>query len=125
MEQNNVPKTYTNVDPKIDKFENEYSELSEEFKNLQQEQYKIFAYKMLSYGLGNIAVGSKLETEEEKQLSLTSIWIRQFDKINRLKQLVVYKKDNPLEDEPIEDAWKDLSVYSLIALIVKANKWKK
>jgi hypothetical protein len=109
----------------IKDFENEYPELADGFKVIQEEQYELFAKKMLSYGLGNIAMGSNLDTKEDINLSLTAIWIRSMDKMQRLKQLVLLNKQNSLEDEPIEDAYVDLSNYSIIALLVKAGKWKK
>lgn len=106
-------------------FEAEYPELSQAFQQIQREQYETFSKKMLSYGLHNISVGTNLETEQEKSLSLTGIWFRMNDKIQRLKQMVLLKKDNPLEDEPVEDAYGDLSVYGIISLLVKLDKWKK
>jgi hypothetical protein len=109
----------------IKDFENEYPELADGFKVIQEEQYELFAKKMLSYGLGNIAMGSNLETKEDINLSLTAIWIRSMDKMQRLKQLVLLKKQNPLENEHIDDAYIDLSNYSIIALLVKMGKWKK
>lgn len=109
----------------IDYFEEEYPNLSKEFKNIQQEQYALFATKMLSYGIDNIAMGTTLEKEEDKKLSLTSIWIRCSDKMARLKQLVILGKNNPLENEPATDAWKDIVNYNIIAQIVYKGKWKK
>ena len=109
----------------IKDFENEYPELADGFKIIQEEQYELFAKKMLSYGLGNIAMGSNLETKEDVNLSLTAIWIRSMDKMQRLKQLILLNKNNSLDNEPVEDAYIDLSNYSIIALLVKAGKWKK
>lgn len=114
-----------NKDKSILEFEKEYPELAEGFKAIQKEQYELFARKMLSYGLGNISMGTNLQNEEEVNLSLTAIWIRSMDKMQRLKQLVLLKKNNPLDNEPVEDAYIDLSNYSIIALLVKAGKWKK
>jgi hypothetical protein len=114
-----------NKDKSVLEFEKEYPILAEGFKEIQKEQYELFARKMLSYGLGNIAMGSNLETEEDVNLSLTAIWIRSMDKMQRLKQLVLLKKNNPLDNEPVEDAYTDLSNYSIIAMLVKAGKWKK
>jgi len=111
-------------DPQLE-FEAEYPELAEGFKAIQKEQYELFARKMLSYGLGNIAMGSNLQTKEDVNLSLTAIWIRSMDKMQRLKQLVLLNKTNSLDNEPVEDAYIDLSNYSIIALLVKAGKWKK
>jgi hypothetical protein len=109
----------------IKDFENEYPELADGFKIIQEEQYELFAKKMLSYGLGNIAMGSNLDTKEDINLSLTAIWIRSMDKMQRLKQLILLNKNNSLDNEPVEDAYIDLSNYSIIALLVKMGKWKK
>lgn len=104
----------------------QFPTLSSEFKNIQNEQYETFARKMLSYGLANIGVGSEnVQTDEQKYLSLVGCWYRMGDKIQRLKQLIVLRKNNPLEDEPVEDAYKDLSVYSIICLLVKGGYWKR
>ena len=107
------------------RFENEFPHIADGFKKIQKEQYELFARKMLSYGLGNIAMGSNLDTKEDVNLSLTAIWIRSMDKMQRLKKLVLLNKQNTLDDEPVEDAYVDLSNYSIIALLVKAGKWKK
>jgi len=107
----------------VQDFEFEYPKLANEFKNIQQEQYELFARKMISYGRGNISLGGNLENKEDKQLSLTSIWIRMIDKMNRLKNMVVKNHTNPLEDESIEDTWRDISNYALIALLVGKDKW--
>ena len=109
----------------VKQFETEYPTLAEELKRIQNEQYELFAKKNISYGLGNIALGSQLDTEEEKQASTTGIFIRCWDKMNRLKNLVLLKQANPINDESVEDTWKDLSVYGIIAQIVKNDKWKK
>ena len=104
-------------------FEQRYPELSSEFLKIQKEQYELFSRKMISYGRGNISLGGNLENKEDKQLSLTSIWIRMIDKMNRLKNMVVKNHTNPLEDESIEDTWRDISNYALIALLVGKDKW--
>jgi hypothetical protein len=106
-----------------EEFESQYPTIAENFKKIQQEQYQLFASKMLSYGRGNISLGGDLRNKEDKQLSLTSIWIRISDKVNRLKNMVVKNQSNPLEDESIEDTWKDISNYCLIALIIGKDKW--
>jgi hypothetical protein len=106
-------------------FEEKYPNLSKEFKNIQREQYNMFAEKMLSYGIDNIAMGTSLETEDDIKLSLTSIWIRMNDKMNRLKNLVLKGNRNPLINEPTLDSWKDLTNYAIIAQLVTTGKWRK
>jgi len=108
-----------------DVFENEYPELANEFKSIQQEQYELFAGKMMDYGLGNIALGSTLEEDEDKQLSLTGIWLRCNDKINRLKNMLKRNGKNYVNDEPMIDSFVDISNYGIMAQLVMRNKWKK
>jgi hypothetical protein len=70
-------------------------------------------------------MGSNLETKEETRFSLTAIWIRMNDKMNRLKNLVLLGNKNPLDNEPTIDAWIDMVNYAVIAQIVSKGKWKK
>ena len=109
----------------IIEFEETYPELAKEFKQIQKEQYDLFAGKMLDYGLGNIALGSTLEEEEDIQLSLTGIWLRCNDKINRLKNMLKRKGKSYVNDEPMIDSFIDISNYDIIAQLVMRNKWKK
>ena len=106
-------------------FEEEYPELSSEFQAIQKEQYELFASKMMDYGLGNIALGSTLEEDEDKQLSLTGIWLRCNDKVNRLKNMLKRNGKNYVNDEPMIDSFVDISNYGIIAQLVMRNKWKK
>ena len=70
-------------------FETEYPELSNEFKNIQNEQYELFARKMMDYGLNNVTLGGDIvNNSEDKKFSLTGLTIRLTDKINRLRNLV-------------------------------------
>lgn len=108
----------------VKEFETIYPELAEEFKVIQKEQYKLFAAKMLDYGLGNIALGSDLSSEEDKNFSITGIWLRCNDKINRLKNLIKRKGKNYVEGEGLVDSFVDISNYGIIAQLVLRNKWK-
>ena len=106
-------------------FEKIYPELAKEFKQIQKEQYDLFAGKMLDYGLGNIALGSTLTEDEDVQWSLTGIWLRCNDKINRLKNMLNRKGKNYVNDEPMIDSFIDISNYGIIAQLVMRGKWKK
>tara|TARA_R110001592_G_scaffold227939_3_gene484372 strand:+ start:4682 stop:5056 length:375 start_codon:yes stop_codon:yes gene_type:complete len=106
-------------------FEEEYPKLAQEFKKIQQEQYELFSGKMMDYGLGNITLGSTLEEEEDVQLSLTGIWLRCNDKINRLKNMLKRKGKFYVNDEPMIDSFIDISNYGIIAQLVMRGKWKK
>ena len=69
--------------------EDNYSELTTEYKKIMMEQYILFCKKHRNYGTGNINVGTNLETDNDVKLALTGLWFRLNDKIQRLKQLVV------------------------------------
>ena len=73
-----------------------------EFRRLQREQYELFLHKQHDYEAGNISVGTQLQTEEEIQLSLTGLWFRMNDKIQRLKTMLMTKRES-FVDEPMED----------------------
>ena len=51
----------------IETFEREYPELSQEFKNIQQEMYELFARKQMDYGLSNITLGGDLKNDNDKK----------------------------------------------------------
>ena len=101
--------------------EKEYPETAKSFKEIQKEQYELFCKKQMDYGPKNISVGTDLRTDEDVKLSLTGLWFRINDKIERLKQLVVF--DKAAQNEPMIDAFSDLSVYGIIAQIVHRKKW--
>ena len=103
--------------------EEEYPETAKSFKEIQKEQYELFCKKQMDYGPKNISVGTDLRTDEDIKLSLTGLWFRINDKIERLKQLVVF--DKAAQNEPMIDAFSDLSVYGIIAQIVHRKKWGK
>jgi len=109
----------------ISDFEKTYPQLAESFKEIQQEQYELFARKMMDYGLSNITLGSTLEDSDDIQLSLTGIWLRCNDKINRLKNMLKRKGRNYVQDEPMIDSFIDISNYGIIAQLVMKGKWKK
>jgi len=105
-------------------FEKTYPELAKEFQQIQREQYELFASKMMDYGLSNISLGSTLEKEEDINLSITGIWLRCNDKINRLKNLLQRNGKNYVKGEAMIDSFIDISNYGIIAQLVMKNKWK-
>jgi hypothetical protein len=105
--------------------EQEWPEMTKEFQRLQHEQYVLFLHKQHDYGPGNISVGTQLATPDEIKLSLTGLWFRMNDKIQRLKTLLMSGRENAVEGEPMEDAFLDVSNYGIMATIVKNGKWGK
>ena len=103
--------------------EKNYPELTQEYKKIMMEQYIIFCKKHRNYGTGNVNVGTNLETDADVKLSLTGLWFRMNDKINRLKQLIVLGEPDTV-GESAKDKFQDLSVYGIIAQIVQQKKFK-
>jgi len=113
------------VNQTITIFEEEYPELSEEFKKIQKEMYEMFAAKHMDYGLNNIALGGDIiNNNDDKQFSLTGLCIRLTDKISRLKNLLINGRSF-VKGEGMEDTFIDIANYGIIGLLVGRNKWKK
>ena len=109
----------------VEVMERDWPEMTDEFKKIQREQYELFLHKQHDYGPGNISVGTQLQTQEEIHLSLTGLWFRMNDKIQRLKNLLMNKRQSAVEGEPTEDAYLDVSNYGIMAMIVSRGKWGK
>ena len=104
--------------------EKEFPETAKEFQRLQFEQWETFCKKQMDYGPSNIAMGTSLRTDDERRLSKIGLIVRINDKIQRLMNLIV-KHNREAQNEPAMDAFKDLSVYGIIAQIVDNGKWGK
>ena len=108
----------------VEQREQEWPEMTKEFRRLQHEQYVLFLHKQHDYGPGNISVGTQLATPDEIKLSLTGLWFRINDKCQRLKTMLMSGRESAV-DEPLEDAYLDISNYGIMATIVKNGKWGK
>jgi hypothetical protein len=108
----------------VEHCERVYPEMTQEFKMILDEMYVTFCKKQRNYGPSNISVGTSLQTKEDVKLSLTGLWFRINDKVQRLKQLVVLGQPDEVE-ESIQDTYEDLSVYGIIAQLVSRGKWAK
>ena len=107
----------------VAEMEKQWPEMTQEFKRIMFTQYELFCLKQSNYGPDNISVGSDLKTEQDKKVSLTGLWFRMNDKVQRLKQLVVLGKQDNI-GESCEDTFQDLSVYGIIAQLVSQKKFK-
>jgi hypothetical protein len=114
---------YKNPDV-VAEMEAKWPEMTGEFKKICHEQYEIFCAKQKNYGPGNISVGTTLSSPDDVKLSLVGLWFRMTDKINRLRQLVVLGNTDVV-GESIDDTYQDLSVYGIIAQLVKRGKWAR
>ena len=124
MNKEELIKELEESDHIVDHFEKEYPELSQEFKIIQDEMYRMFAAKHMDYGLQNISLGGDLTKENDKKFSLTGLAIRLTDKISRLKNLLVNGR-NFVKGEGMEDTFIDIANYGIIGMLVGRDKWKK
>jgi hypothetical protein len=110
--------------PAVIECEKTYPETTKEFKKILNEEYDLFCRKQLDYGPTNISVGTLVQSDDDVRLSLSGLFFRMNDKIQRIKQLVLLGKNNTV-GESVDDNFQDLSVYGIIAQIVKRKKWGK
>ena len=89
-----TPRVEPTNDNIVSKMEKEWPEMTTEFKKLQREQYELFCHKQHDYGPGNISVGTQLQTPEEVKLSLTGLWFRMNDKLQRVKTLLMTGRES-------------------------------
>lgn len=108
----------------VEEIEKTFPETTRELRNLQKEEYKLFCKKQYDYGTGNISVGLDLDKKENRTASLSNLIFRCNDKVQRLLNLVVVNK-REAQNEPVMDAFDDLSLYSKIAKIVEKGYWGK
>lgn len=105
-----------------DRFESEYGGLLANFKEIQAEQYLLFAKKNHDYGMRNVMAGSELETADDIRFALTGLWFRISDKVSRWRNLL--QKPNAVDGESLLDTMQDIANYATIAQMVARKMWK-
>lgn len=111
-------------DPIVREMEEKYPTMTNDFKRIQREQYELFCRKQSNYGPDNISLGTTLEREQDRKLSLQGLFFRLNDKINRYKQMIMFGSVDAV-GESLEDTFKDISVYGIIAQLVQNGTWGK
>lgn len=69
--------------------------------------------KHKDYGPGNI-----------REFGELGVLVRSSDKVHRLKNLIMVRGAETAVDEPLEDSWKDLANYGVIALMLRKGVWE-
>lgn len=108
----------------IKEMEKKFPVMTAEFKRIQQIQYALFCAKQSNYGPDNISLGTTLEREPDRVLALQGLFFRLNDKINRYKQMIMFGTKDAV-GESLDDTFKDISVYGIIAQLVQSGKWGK
>jgi DNA polymerase II small subunit/DNA polymerase delta subunit B len=110
----------------IKAIETAYPKMMKRFGQITDEQYKLFCRKQYDYGSGNISLGGNLDDDDDRMFALTALVIRMNDKVNRLKNIIVkHRGSNAVADETYMDAFRDLSIYGIIAQLVSEKVWGK
>jgi len=99
----------SSADPEMNQFVTDVWDIIDELGNL-------LISKQRDYGPGNInnAFGGPIN----------GLLVRMGDKFERLKNLFAFSDGKP-QHEPIEDSFKDLANYAIIAMMVKRGKWPR
>lgn len=71
---------------------------------------KLFDQKQSDYGAANITAFGEF-----------GVLVRSNDKLARLRNL--QRRIGPVSNEPVEDSWRDLSVYGVIARMCRMGLW--
>lgn len=108
----------------VNEMEKKFPIMTQEFKRIQQMQYELFCAKQSNYGPDNISLGTNLERDQDRTLSLQGLFFRLNDKINRYKQMIMFGSKDAV-GESLDDTFKDISVYGIIAQLVQSGKWGK
>jgi hypothetical protein len=86
--------------------------LTREIIGVALDDIKTFDRKQHDYGSGNIA-----------KFGERGVLVRASDKLERLINLA--NRPDVATNESIEDSWRDLTVYGMIARLCRAGKWPK
>jgi len=89
------------------------STLQDAYEAIQAELEEIMAAKQHDYGSDNITA-----------LGVRGVFVRMWDKINRLKTLV-WMGAKPQVEETVDDTLLDIANYAIIALLVRRGEWGK
>lgn len=99
------------------KCEEKYPTATREFWVTLEQMYDTFCAKQLDYGPGAIM-------HETKHMTLTGLWFRKNDKIQRLKGKIIERNDY-LVAESLTDTCIDLANYAIITKLVAEDAWGK
>lgn len=99
----------------------EYPATFEFFQKMLLQELDLFCSKQHDYGPQNIALGQKLDSEEERHFAILGVMIRTLDKVNRMMTLL--KNGKKPQNESLKDTLQDIANYANIALCVYENVW--
>jgi len=107
---------YDNLSKTLDDIENK-----DPFMSILQEMYDTHRKKSHDYGAEEDPYYNLRQTEEMGIPAWQNTFFRMLDKVARIKSFI---KKGKLENESVEDAFMDLAVYAIIALVLKRKGTK-
>jgi len=122
-ESHNIPVYYWPNKPEIPPVEKQSPIQCDAFLKTIMEMYRVHLKKNADYSPANILGTGEL-----------GVVVRLWDKIARLMNLTGFKlkvepaifdKPKQPKNESVDDAYMDLSVYGIIGMLVRQNKWGK
>ena len=111
------------MDESIKYVEKNYPQTARAFKSIQYDQYVLFCKKQKDYGHHNLSLGRDMDKEDDRGFAISGVIIRMHDKMSRMLNLV--RKQLTPENESLNDAFQDISIYGIIARIVEERAWGK
>lgn len=102
----------TKATKKVSRKSKTTTSLDQAFADVNQELLKLFIKKHQDYGKGNILAIKEL-----------GIALRITEKVERLKNLLATGKQPA--NESIKETWKDIAVYSIIAVLYNQGQFQK
>ena len=104
--------------------EDKYPQTCDGFQEITRHMYGLFLKKQADYGPTNIGMGKdKIETDDDVEKSMIGLAVRMNDKIQRLLNLVLNKRDP--NNESLDDNLMDIANYAVMALLVRSKEWGK
>ena len=92
MKRNSIkdtPKSEPTSDNVVELMEKECLSMTKEFKKFKENNMNCSVTNNMITVKYNISVGTQLKTKEEINLSLTGLWFRMNDKLQRVKTLIM------------------------------------
>ena len=94
------------------------------FQLITEDMFDLFKRKQADYGPTNIGMGNRtINTDEDVEKSMIGLTVRMNDKIQRLMNLILDRKDP--QNESVEDTLIDIANYAVMAQIVINKEWGK
>ena len=104
--------------------EDKYPQTCDGFQEITRNMYELFKKKQADYGPTTIGMGKdKIETDADVEKSMIGLSVRMNDKIQRLLNLVLDRRDP--QNESIDDNLIDIANYAVMALLVRGKEWGK